>query len=107
VQVPGRVASRGTHAYPLASIVWAYDVNDFIAVKQGQKRPWDVKPYATWSLELPFQSQMVNGIEMGAFEIQGAAYDPLTRRLFVSAYRGDGPSPLIHVFILKNALTSQ
>jgi hypothetical protein len=102
---PGKLASLGTHAYPLSSVVFAYDVNDFIAVRQGQKQPWDVKPYMTWNFELPFQSQMVNGIETGAFEIQGATYDPATRRLFVSAYRSDGPSPLIHVFILKNALT--
>jgi hypothetical protein len=105
--VVGRVSSRGTHAYPLSSLVFAYDVNDFIAVKQGQKRPWEVLPYATWNFALPFQSNIVNGLEMGAVEINGAAYDPKTRRLFVSAMRGDGAAPLIHVFILKSALTLQ
>jgi hypothetical protein len=32
------------------AFVWAYDLNDLAAVKAGQKRPWDVVPYATWEL---------------------------------------------------------
>jgi hypothetical protein len=101
---PGNLNVKGTHSYPSNSIVWAYDVNEFLAVKRGERRPWDVRPYATWKLPLPFQSNMVNGIEMGVFEIAGAAYDPLNRRLFVSAYKSDGVAPLIHVFVLKSAL---
>ena len=85
--------------------MWAYDVNDFIAVKQDEKRPWDIRPYATWTFAVPFQTNMVNGIDLGITDIVGAAYDPITRRLFLSAYKGDGAAPLIHVFILKSALT--
>jgi hypothetical protein len=102
---PGNVQSKGTHGYPFTSIVWAYDVNDFIAAKQDQKRPWDVRPSATWTFAVPFQSNMVNGVDLGIVDIVGAAYDPVTRRLFLSAYKGDGAAPLIHVFILKSALT--
>ena len=100
------VGNKGTHGYPISPIVWAYDVNEFLQVKNGDKQPWDVKPYATWELALPFQSNMQNGIEMGNFEIMGAAYDPVRRRLFVSAYRNDGPAPIIHVFVLKSAITA-
>jgi hypothetical protein len=103
---PGMVGNKGTHGYPISPIVWAYDVNEFIRARNDDKRPWDVKPYATWEFTLPFQSNMQNGIEMGNFEIMGAAYDPVRRRLFVSAYRNDGPSPIVHVFVLKNALTA-
>jgi hypothetical protein len=95
--VSGGVGSLGTHGYPVTPIVWAYSAHDFLKVKAGTLKPWDVKPYATWSLNLPFQSRIVNGIETGHFEIYGAAFDPATRRLFLSAYRSDGNAPLIHV----------
>jgi hypothetical protein len=99
--VPSAVGTLGTHGYPVKPIVWAYNANDFVAVKNGSKKPWDIRPYATWSLNLPFQSRIVNGIETGYFEIMGAAYDPVTKRVFVSAYRSDGAAPVIHVFSLN------
>ena len=98
---PGGVGNKGTHSYPTKSIVWAYNANDFVAVKNGSKKPWDVKPYATWDFTLPFQSNVVNGIETGTFEIVGAAYDPATKRIFLSSFRGDGTAPVIHVLTLN------
>lgn len=95
----------GPHAYPSRPLVFAYDVQDFIDVKNDAKRPWEVRPYATWNFTLPFQSNFVNGIDLGNVEIQGAAYDPIRRRLFVSAFLSDATQPLIHVFVLKSALT--
>lgn len=84
--------SKGTHAYPYAHYVWAYDALDLVAVKNGEKQPWDVKPYAIWSLDLP------NVHTSGAAILAGAAYDPATGRIFVSQAFGDGDRPLIHVF---------
>jgi hypothetical protein len=92
--------SKGTHGYPNTSIVWAYDANDFLAVKQGTKKSWEVVPYAEWNFQVPFQSRLVNGVEMGIPNIVGAAYDPAGKRIFISAYRNDGDAPLIHVFRL-------
>lgn len=82
--------AKGYHGYPYASMVWAYDVLDLIAVKKGTKAPWEVKPYATWPLKLPFAN--------AGGQIVGVAYDPATRRLFVAGGFSDGPAPLIHVF---------
>jgi hypothetical protein len=90
--------SKGTHGYPQRSIVWAYDANDFVAAKYGLKSAWEVAPYATWTFTLPFQSQIVNGVDVGSRQIIGAAYDPAGRRLFLSAAKADGMSPVIHVF---------
>lgn len=99
---PGNVGNLGTHAYPAEPKVFAYDVNDFIAAKQGKKKPWEVVPYATWGYTLPFQSKVINGIETGAFEIWGAAYDPSKKRLFISAARNEGDfRPVIAVFTHK------
>jgi hypothetical protein len=81
--------SKGEHAYPYKAYVWAYDANDLAAVKAGAKQPWQIVPYATW--ELP-------GISVGYDGIGGAAYDPATRRIYVSEKNGDGERPLIHVF---------
>ena len=74
--------------------MWAYDANDLAAAKAGQKAPWDVKPYATWPLVLPFS-------EEGHAVLNGAAYDPETGRLFLSQGFGDGELPVIHVFTIQ------
>jgi hypothetical protein len=87
--------SKGTHAYPYASYVWAYDANDLASVKSGRRRPWDVKPYATWSLDLdPFTAP--SGI------IGGVAYDSKTGRIYIAQDHGDGSYPLMHAFTIKN-----
>jgi hypothetical protein len=83
---------KGTHGYPYVYQVWAYDALDLVAVAKGKKDPWAVRPYAAWTLDLPFQR--------GDGLIGGVAYDPATQRLFLSALRGEGMAPLIHVFTL-------
>jgi hypothetical protein len=93
-------SAKGTHGYPYVLEVWAYDATDLLAVKNGQKQPWDVKPYATWSLNLPF----------GSTTIGGATYDPQTGRIFLSQQRADivgyDPLPVIHVFTVKHSTPS-
>ena len=85
-------SSKGTHAYPYVYYVWAYDAKSLAAVKAGRMQPWDVRPYATWKLDLPFAA--------GVVHLNGAAYDPATRRIFLSQAFADGNSPIIHVFKL-------
>ena len=84
--------AKGTHAYPYQYQVWAYDVLDLLQVKDGKKQPWEVKPYSTWSLDLPFMPSN------GSVALNGAAYDSATGRLFLSQAFGDRKQPLIHVF---------
>lgn len=90
-------SSKGGHSYPYNYYVWAYDVNDLIAVKNGSKQPWEIKPYSVWSFDLPFQSE--------SRLIQGVAFDPATNRIFLSQGFGDNaPSyglPVIHVFQIQ------
>ena len=85
-------SSKGTHAYPYKAEVWAYDAAGLAAVRAGRKRPWQVKPYATWSLHLPFRSGRVGG----------AAYDPARGLLYVSQQYGDAADPVIHVFTVRS-----
>jgi hypothetical protein len=81
-------SSKGTHAYPYVPEVWAYDARSLLAVRRGRREPWQVKPYATWKLRLPF----------GSDRIAGAAYDPVAGLIYVSQQYGNGPEPVIHVF---------
>jgi hypothetical protein len=93
--------NKGCHAYPYKVWVWAYDANDLVAVKDGQRQPWDVVPYQVWGLDLP--------TETPKNEVQGVAYDPATQRIYLSqtdaAYLAPGQnpydkSPIIHTFQL-------
>jgi hypothetical protein len=85
-------SSKGTHGFPYAYFVWAYDALDLAAVRSGQRQPWEVQPYATWTLDLPFAASHA--------AILGAAYDPTTNRIFLSQAYGDGSMPLVQVFSL-------
>jgi hypothetical protein len=90
--------STGEHAWPYRYQVWAYDANDLARVRQGAVQPWQVKPYAVWSLRLPYVH------ESAGHGLEGIAYDPLSRRLFV-VQEGAGKygEPVIQVFSVRNA----
>jgi hypothetical protein len=81
---------KGTHGYPYAHFVYAYDANDLVAAKNGSKAPWEVMPYATWQFDVPF--------EYGQRVLEGVAYDPAAKRIFLTAGNGDTYKPLVHVF---------
>jgi hypothetical protein len=82
--------AKGDHAYPYLAWVWAYDCNDLAKVAAGTLQPWEPVPYATWELGSDFYSWLPR--------LSGAAYDPDGQRLFIAQTRGDGDSPLIHVY---------
>jgi hypothetical protein len=81
-------SSKGTHAYPYEAQVWAYDANQLAALRAGHLRPWQVKPYATWRLRMPFTSSAIGG----------AAYDPGHGLIYVSQQGAEGAAPVIDVY---------
>jgi hypothetical protein len=89
---------KGQHAFPYRLQFWAYDVKDLAAVRAGDKRPWDVKPYAVWPFELPAIGDPYP--RLGAM-----AYDAERRRLFVTQLFGDKDGyarrPVVHVFSVR------
>lgn len=91
--------NKGTHGYPYAYYVWAYDALDLAAVKSRKREPWTIRPYATWKLEIPFVNANAR--------VNGAAYDAQTGRIFVSQAYGDGERPLIHVFAVHAVAAAQ
>jgi len=85
---------QAPHAYPYRYQIWAYDLNDFAAVKAGSKRPWNVVPYAVWPLTLPTSEATVR--------LGGVGYDAQRQLLYLSQMAGDNEGqagrPLIHTF---------
>jgi hypothetical protein len=91
-------SSKGEHAYPYKYQIWAYDANDLLAVKNGQKNPWDVQPYGVWNFNLALESTG------SGHTIGGAAYDPATQRIYISqSCESSGCNPVIHAFKVNGA----
>ena len=89
-------SDKGQHAYPYRYQVWAYDLDDFAAVKAGTKQPWEVVPYGVWPLNFPTPESSVR--------TGGVAYDAQRQLLYVSQLWADpdgySSRPVIHVFRL-------
>lgn len=75
---PLHSGTHGEFAYPYRNMVWAYDANDLLAVKLGQKNPWDIVPYATWTVTLP--TEPTAGVE----NLGGVSFDPATGRVYLT-----------------------
>jgi hypothetical protein len=70
-------------------------------VARGQLKPYQVRPYATWRIDLPFSNPA------GSHGLGGVAYDPKTRRLFVVQDFGAAfGEPVIHTFLVDNAVST-
>jgi len=82
----------GSYSYPPAappyrSYVWAYNAHDLVAVRNGQKTPQSVQPYAIW--DSGAGDLVPNGI--GGACINGDT-------LYVMQRQVEGALPVIHVF---------
>ncbi|HYE85593.1 MAG TPA: hypothetical protein VEA16_04525, partial [Vicinamibacterales bacterium] len=84
---------KGSHAYPYRYQIWAYDLNDFAAVKAGTKQPWEVVPYGVWPFDLPTTATTV--------KLGGVAYDAASQTLYLSQLYADQDGysfrPVIHM----------
>jgi hypothetical protein len=97
--------NKGFHAWPYAHYIWAYDALDFQKVRSGELKPWDLKPYKVFQLNLPLDAPFGDAADAQSRRIGGAAYDPATGRIFLSQMFDDGRSPIIHVFKLDLGTT--
>ncbi len=79
-----RPSGRGPHATAYEYRIWAYDVNDLVAVKSGNKLPHEVRPYKIWQLP------ELTKIDPTAY-ITGVGFDPVSSMLFVTTAYGDKP----------------
>jgi len=88
---------HGGHAPPYQSWSWFYNKSDFLLVKNGIKKPWEIVPY--WSGPLSDQLYPNPKGSLG-----GCAYDQCNKRLYIVQTRVDHPlgsyqyKPVIHCF---------
>jgi hypothetical protein len=89
------IRDKGYHAYPYINQILAYNANDLKAVKEGSKKPYEIKPYATWSYKFP-------GLDSTDYARMSMAYDDKNRRLFVIERESTRTTsePLVHVYQL-------
>ena len=82
------VCSQANHAPPYVYYAWLYDAADFLKVRAGTIKPWQVRPYEVFTLNLPYA--------YGGRFLGGAAWDPATRRIFIS--QDQDSQQVIHVY---------
>jgi hypothetical protein len=79
--------NEANHGWPYYYSVHLYDINDFIAVRNGTMEPWEVVPYERANITFPVTAAS-NQVE----SISGVAWDPVGRRLFLAQYGVDQTS---------------
>src|SRR5437762_338807 len=81
-----RLMERELRTWPYQPSIYAYDALDFQAVKNGQKNPWDLVPYATWPVSALNDQGPV-----------GVTYDAATQKIYL-LNNGDGDRPYVRVY---------
>jgi hypothetical protein len=81
---------QGAHAYPYYFRVWAYDALDFLDVINGTQQPWEVQPYAFWTLS------EIDNSGCAAVNFGGGTYDLATGRFFITEEFEEEPA--VHVY---------
>ncbi len=91
----GYHSQNGNYRYQ----IWAYDIDDFMSVRNGTLASWDIKPTSVVNFDLPTP-------EFSKY-LGGTAFDPATGRLYISQ-KSAGPdaTPIIHVYQLGAMPTS-
>jgi hypothetical protein len=97
------VSDKGQHAWPYRFQLWAYDLNELEQVRLGVRQPWEVAPYATWPLSLPYKHQ--------SWMLAGVSHDVVGKRVFVAQSKADtdgfSARAIIHVFTVADVLSEQ
>ena len=79
--------------------IWAYDIDDFMSVRNGTLASWEIKPTSVENFSLPTPES--------SKYLGGTAFDASTGRLYISQKTaGPGGTPIIHVYQLGAVPTS-
>jgi hypothetical protein len=72
-------------------------------VRLGVRQPWEVAPYATWPLSLPYKHP--------SWMLAGVSHDVVGKRVFVAQSKADtdgfSARAIIHVFKVADVLSEQ
>jgi hypothetical protein len=85
--------AKANHAYPYRLQLWHYPLADLALAAEGEIDPWEAVPEC-FEIEVPFRQENA--------QCNGCAYDPTTKRLYISMYAADGyglePGPVIYCY---------
>jgi hypothetical protein len=76
------IDTKGPKGYPYRLVAKLYDLNELVAVKQGLKKPWDIRQYAT--VDMP-------GSAPNEY-ITSGAYNPVRGEFYLLRFAGAGVS---------------
>jgi len=80
----------GYHAGPYEAQIQMFDWEDIQEIKDGQRDPWNVLPYLTFPIPGWWDSCKQ--------AIGAMAYDPVSRRVYITQPNQDGDRPVVHVY---------
>jgi hypothetical protein len=100
---PFSAGSFATHGYPYVYQVVAYDMNDLVAVNNGEKLPWEPRPYDGGVWEFTFPISAAGAPVPGRTLLSNATYDSAANRIYIAQvdccdWYGLDLKPIIHVF---------
>ena len=86
---------------------WLWDVNDMLAVKNGEKFPYEVRPYKYGEFNIPFQTDVRNNNATQMHAISGATFDYEKGLLYITIGGADSrgaysANPVIVAYKIKN-----
>lgn len=93
---------RGWWASRLTAVISFYDPADLAAVADGTKESWEPQPYAEMVINKLLYD--VTGTKEKR-RLGAATYDPKSRLLYISEFRGDEDRPLIHAWKVRLNIT--
>jgi hypothetical protein len=94
--------TRGYHCYPYRAILLAFDPDEYVAVAEGAKKPWDVRHYE----EIDFSKLLVDDCR---YMVCGIGVDEASGLLYIGAdwgHRDADPfegTPAVHVWRWRSA----
>ena len=95
------VQYNGPHSYvqdDWTHMVWLFDVNDFLEVKAGTKKPYDMLPYEYHPIDIPLITPTGNDGPSGARRADIKNGCAIGNRIYLSLTGGDSSQPVIVAF---------
>jgi len=80
----------GEKSWPYGPRVWAYNVDELEQVRLGNTPLQNIKPYAVWNFDFPFNKGEADWV------YGGVTYDTVNKRIFAATAGLPGVNPVIH-----------
>lgn len=90
-------SDKGGHAWPYRAQQWVYKLDEVAQVAEGTRDPWSLMP--------TFEGFDVGLFHNALYQVNGCAFDPITRRFYLGMRTADGygmePGPVFLVWEIE------